>query len=267
MAKQELTWWLSRARIGAVFVGVLSELLIGGPVIGAQLARLDPEAESFEGGGGSPNPALFPPQSHPHGFSLETWSENWWRWVLSIPSAQNPFLSVTSDCSAGQGGPVFYVPPFPVGSKNLTRSCVVEQGKAVAITLSSVLNDYPCPDPTFQPAPGQSLFDFLLAGAVAGNGDIAQIDVTLDGEPLNDILTYHFASHDLMFFKGDLSLQSTVDACITGAFQPAVVDSYFILLEPLRPGHHTITRRIITTRGTVSGPNTTEIEVVGEHAR
>ncbi|RPH71563.1 MAG: hypothetical protein EHM78_06900 [Myxococcaceae bacterium] len=69
-----------------------------------------------------------------------------------------------------------------------------------------------------------------------------------------------------MFFKGDLSLQSTVDACITGTFQPAVVDSYFILFKPLRPGHHTITRRIITTRGTVSGPNTTEIEVVGEHA-
>ena len=265
MAKQDVAWWLTRARIGAVFVGVLSELLIGGPVIAAQLVRLDSAAESFEGGG-SPNPALFPPQSHPHGFSLETWSENWWRWVLSIPSAQNPILSVTSDCSAGQGGPVFYIPPFPVGSKNLTRSCVVEQGKAVAITLSSVLNDYPCPDPTFQPAPGQSLFDFLLAGAVAGNGDIAQIDVTLDGEPLNDILTYHFASHDLMFFKGDLSLQSTVDACITGAFQPAVVDSYFILFKPLLPGHHTITRRIITTRGTVSGPNTTEIEVVGEHA-
>jgi hypothetical protein len=248
-----------------MLVGVL--FLLGGRRVEGALAVPELDAEEFGSRGHNPNPALFPAQSHPFGFSMETWAENWWRWVLSIPAAENPFLSLTSDCSAGQGGPVLYVPPFPVGSKNLTRSCTVEHGKAVAVTLSSVLNDYPCPDPTFQPAPGQSLFDFLLAGAVAGNGDIAEIDVTLDGEPLKDILTYHFASHDLMYFKGDLSLQSSVDSCITGGFQPAVVDSYFILFKPLRPGRHTITRRVVTTRGTISGPNTTEIEVVGERER
>jgi hypothetical protein len=264
MAKLNVTWKLGRAPIGAVFVGVLALLLLGGCGGGAEPARPDSKASNLEDQGHKPTPALFSAQSHPYGFSMETWAENWWRWVLSIPAAQNPFLSLTSDCSAGQGGQVFYVPPFPPGSKNLTRSCTVEQGQAVAVTLSSVLNDYPCPDPTFQPAPGQSLFDFLLAGAVAGNGDIAEIDVTLDGEPLNDILSYHFASKDLMFFTGDLSLQSTVDSCITGGSQPAVVDSYIILFKPLRPGHHTITRRVVTTRGTVSGPNTTEILVLDE---
>ncbi len=66
-----------------------------------------------------------------------------------------------------------------------------------------------------------------------------------------------------MVFKGDLSLQSTVDSCITGGLQPAAVDSYIILFKPLAPGHHTITRRIVTNKGNVSGPNTTEIEVVG----
>jgi hypothetical protein len=265
MAKLTLRWRLSRAPVRAVLVGVL--FLLGGRRVEGALAVPGLEAEELGSRGHDPNPALFPVQSHPFGFSMETWAENWWRWVLSIPAAENPILSLTSDCSAGQGGPVLYAPPFPVGSKNLTRSCTIEHGTAVAITLSSVLNDYPCPDPTFQPAPGQSLFDFLLAGAVAGNGDIAEIDVTLDGEPLKDILTYHFASHDLMYFKGDLSLQSSVDSCITGGFQPAAIDAYFILFKPLRPGHHTITRRVVTTRGTVSGPNTTEIDVLGERER
>ena len=100
---------------------------------------------------------------------------------------------------------------------------------------------------------------------MAGNGDIATIEVSLDGEPLRDIIDDHLASRDLFFFRGDLSLQTTVDSCITGGFQPAVVDSYFILFKPLSPGRHTITRRITTTRGTVSGPNTTEIRVVREH--
>lgn len=215
----------------------------------------------------NPNPALFPKESHPYGSSMETWAENWWRWVMSVPAAQNPFFSSTSDCSAGQSGPVFFVPPSPVGSKNIVRNCTVEHGKAIGLSESTVLNDFPCPDPTFVPAPGQSLFDFLLAGAVAANGDIAEIDTTLDGEPLTDLLGDHFASHDLFYFKGDLSLQTTLDSCITGQFQPAVVDSYFILFKPLSPGRHVITRRIVTTRGTVSGPNSVIIDVLPEHGR
>ena len=259
MAKLNVRWRVGRRPFGALLAGAIGVLLLGGSHVGAASIG-DSEVEVTRESG--PNPELFPAESHPYGFSMETWAENWWRWVLSVPAAQNPFLSLSSDCSAGQGGPVFYVPPFPPGSKNLSRSCTVEHGKTVAITLSSVLNDYPCPDPTFQPAPGQSLFDFLLAGAVAGNGDIAEIDVTLDGQPLDDLLTYHFASHELFFFKGDLSLQATVDSCITGGFQPAVVDSYLILFKPLNRGHHTITRRVVTTRGTISGPNTTEIDVL-----
>ena len=188
-----------------------------------------------------------------------------WRGELGIPAAENPLLSPTADCSVNQSGPVFFIPPVTVGSTNRVRNCTIEHGKAIAVLLSSVLNDYPCPVPTFQPAPGQSLFDFLLAGAVAGNGDIAEIDVTLDGQPLKDMLDYHFASERLMFFKGDLSLQSSVDSCITGNFQPAAVDAYLILFKPLRPGHHTIVRTIITTRGTVTGPTTTEIDVLPEH--
>jgi hypothetical protein len=254
MAKFDVTWWSSRAPINALLVGVLAFLLLAGGRVRAQDAA---------DRGNNPNAALFPVDSHPHGSSLEKWGEAWWQWIFSIPAAQNPFLSLTSDCNVGQSGPVFYVPPFLPGSKNLTRSCTVQQGQAVAVTLSSVLNDFPCPDPTFHPAPGQSLFDFLLAGAVAGNGDIAEIDVTLDGEPLKDILDYHFASRDLFFIKGDPTLQPVLDSCITGDFQPAVIDTYLILFKPLRPGHHTITRRVVTTGGIISGPNTTELEVLG----
>ncbi len=264
MAKLNAKWQSGGTRIGAVFV-VLALVLLGGRRVEAALGVPDSEAEEIRAQ--NPNPALFPAQSHPYGLSMDTWAENWWRWELSIPAAQNPLLSATEDCSVGQSGPVFFVPPFAIGSQGHTRSCTVEHGKAVAVSLSTVLNDFPCPDPTFHPAPGQSLFAFLLAGAVAGNADVAEIDVTLDGEPLNDILTYHFASDDLMYFKGDLSLQSTVDSCITGGFQPAAVDAFFIIFKPLSPGHHTITRRVVTSTGRITGPNTTELEVLGEGER
>jgi len=262
MSKLNAVWRFIRTPIGAGFVGALALLLLAGHRVEAETSRTSSELAEPEDRGGNPNATLFPVPSHPFGSDLEKWAENWWRWLLAVPAAQNPFLNAGADCSVNQSGPVFFVPPLPVGSTNMSRSCTIEHGKAVGITLSSVLNDYPCPDPTFQPAPGQSLFDFLLAGAVTGNGDIAEIDVTLDGQPLNDILSYHFASHELMFFKGDTSLQTSLDSCITGGFQPAAIDSYFIIFKPLSRGHHTIVRRVVTTGGRVTGPNTTEIDVL-----
>jgi hypothetical protein len=64
-----------------------------------------------------------------------------------------------------------------------------------------------------------------------------------------------------MFFQGDLSLQPTLDSCITGAPQPAAVDAYFIVVKPLPPGRHEITRRIVNAKGVVSGPNTVIVDV------
>src|SRR5215813_7491771 len=157
MTKLNVVWRFLRTPIGAGFVGVLALLLLVGHRVEAETSRTESDAAEPETRGGNPNAALFPVPSHPYGFSLETWAENWWRYLLAIPAAQNPFLTQSADCSVGQGGPVFFVPPVTVGSHNLSRSCAIEHGKAVAITLSSVLNDYPCPDPTFQPAPGQSL--------------------------------------------------------------------------------------------------------------
>jgi hypothetical protein len=264
MAKLNVRWSWVRTRIGPVLGAVLALLVLGGHAVQAA-ALADVEAEEFGLRGHNPNPALFSPQSHPYGFGMDTWAENWWRWELSIPSAENPLFTANFDCSTNQAGPVFFIPPVAVGSQGLVRSCTVEHDKALGFSLSTVLNDYPCPDPTFQPAPGQSLFDFLLAGAMAGNADVAEIDVTIDGEPLKDILTYHFQSKDLMFFKGDISLQSTLDSCLTGGIQPAAVDAFFILVKPLPAGHHTITRRVVTNTGRVTGPTTTELEVLGEH--
>ncbi|HET6980721.1 MAG TPA: hypothetical protein VFI53_01200 [Myxococcaceae bacterium] len=259
MVKQNVKWWSTR--LGPALAGALAIFLLVGRVEAASMA---PDSDAEEVRGNNPNASLFPIQSHPYGFGMDTWAENWWRWELSIPSDQNPLFNANFDCSTAQSGPVFFIPPVAVGSHDLVRSCTVEHGKALAFSLSTVLNDFPCPDPTFHPAPGQSLLDFLLVGAMAGNADVAEIDVTLDGVPLNDVLSYHVDSKDLFFFKGDLSLQANLDSCITGGFQPAAVDAFFVLFKPLPPGHHTITRKVVTTTGHVTGPTTTEIDVLPE---
>jgi len=190
------------------------------------------------------SPALFPPTAHPYGRTVEEWAESWWRWGLGIPLEQNPNDTATASHDIHKGGPVYFLANPPPGG---STSFVVPQDTAIAVILSSILNDYPCPDPTFQPAPGQTLLDFLLGGAVAAD-NVASITGTLDGEPLGDLGRFHFTSQRLMTFTGDPSL-AVLDNCITGAPELAAIEAHFILVKPLDPGTHVLSTHLITTAG------------------
>lgn len=194
--------------------------------------------------GAAANTAIFPLDAHPYGHSLEFWAEEWWRWIYSTPAANNPLLHPGLDSNQNQSGPVFFLAPGD-------RTNTVPGRLAIAVTPSALLNDYPCPDPTFQPAPGQSLFDFLLGGIAPVNDAVVGVEATLDGRPLNDLLSYRVASRELTSIVGDPSLQTTLDTCITGASQPAVVDAFMFILKPLEPGLHVLTTRVTTAAGQV----------------
>jgi hypothetical protein len=202
-----------------------------------------------------PNPALYAIDARPFGRSLESWAEAWWRWSYGIPLALNPNDTATADPGQDQRGPVYFLSTLAVDG----RTFDVPRHHAVAVLLSSVLNDYPCPDPTFQPAPGQSLFEFLSLGAAQAD-TVGEIEASLDGVPLTGLTSYHFTSPKLMHITGDLSLQ-VLDPCILGTPQPAVIEAYFTMLKPLRPGTHVLTTRIITKAGTSPGVRTRTINV------
>lgn len=186
---------------------------------------------------------LFPRDSHPYGKSIERWSELLWSYIYAQPLDHNPFLDTTgADCAVGQEGPVWFLPAVPGSTlgTNITRRCTIPRHRAVLLQLASIMNDYPCPDPTFHPAPGQSLFDFLMAPVTPAIDAVSGFEITLDGVPLKDPLSNRFTSDDLFFFTGNLSLQATFDTCITGTPQPAVSDGYYLMFKPLSPGQHTI---------------------------
>lgn len=197
------------------------------------------------------NPALYPKHSRPFGKGLSTWGELSVQWIYAQPFDQNPFFDDTgAHCAVGQQGPVWYLAPMntpPVGSGS--RSCTIPRDKAILLAISFVSDTYPCPDPNFEPAPGQSLYDFLIADAKPILDRINLVKVTLDGRPVRDGLDYRFASENLYSIKGDPSLQSTFDPCITTSWQPAIVDGFFMLFKPLRPGPHTLVRRTTSTTG------------------
>jgi hypothetical protein len=191
-------------------------------------------------------PALaFPPEAHAYGYSLPEWNQRWWRWELSIPAPVNPGLDPLGvHCAEGQEGPVWYL-GSSFGSGSVERTCTVPAGKAILVNLSSLLNDYPCPDPNFQPAAGQSLEEFLAEGARQVEDGVNQLSLTVDGVPVPDLFDRR-APTGLFTFTGALSLQVAIDPCITGTEQQAVSDGFFVLLKPLPAGEHTIAFGAVT---------------------
>jgi hypothetical protein len=195
----------------------------------------------------NPNPGLFAVDSHPYGASMQEWADDWLRWEYSIPAATNPNIVAGVSYDQHQRGPVYFVPLGP----NHDDAFSVPHHRALALMLSQIGNDYPCPDPNFKPAPGQSLFDFLSAGLTAINDGITVLEVSIDGVPVQDPGSYRFTSKRLFFFTGDPSLAANFDACVTGKPQPAVVDDLFLLLQPLARGRHVIKTHIENTDGGV----------------
>jgi hypothetical protein len=110
----------------------------------------------------------------------------------------------------------------------------------VLLEIGAYVDPYPCPDPSFQPAPGQSLYDFLIADAKAFMDGVNLLEVSLDGQAFSDVLGYRFHSEALFSLTGDPSLQATYDPCVTGSPQPAIVDGFFMMFKPLDPGPHVI---------------------------
>ena len=204
----------------------LMTMCLGLVLFGATAARADSESESRPRYAYSP--LTYAPYSHPFDREISAWAESSWRWLFSIPAAQNPMLHPSGGfCGVNQSGPVYFLAPVadPGGVASFTEACSIPEGKPILVNLSGVLNDFPCPDPTFKPAVGQTLYEFLLAGAQGGPNGINSLSLTVDGAAIGHIFDYRVTSDDLFTFKGDPSLATTLDGCVTGTRQPAVSDT------------------------------------------
>ena len=197
-------------------------------------------------------PIAFPPGAEPGGHDLVEWSQQWWRWVYAQPAAHNPMFDRTgADCGAGQRGDAFFLASVvdPGGVATIARRCTVPAHEPILVSPGGALNDFPCPDPAFVPAPGQSLYDFLRLGIAPVVDSVTAMTVSVDGRALADPFAYRTTSRRVFTITGDLSLVPVLDGCITGAPQRAVGDGYFMMLRGLDRGTHRLTLRSADARG------------------
>jgi len=179
------------------------------------------------------NPGVIPNR----GKQYSDLAADWFLWAFSFPAADAPFFNAGGavDASAGQQGHVWFLSGSNVGPT--TRSAVVPTGVSLFFPLANLNNDYPCPDPTFQPNPGETMEQFLIRTAQPYLPLMTGLFAEIDGVAVRNLQAY-LATSSLFTFTADPALTATFDPCITGSPQPAIAAGYWLLLAPLPPGTH-----------------------------
>lgn len=177
------------------------------------------------------NDAIFGPTENPLGKSYKQWAQDYYNTVmlLNCDEIYTPHVvSMDEDVAI-----------FHFVADTFTEHISISHNKALLISIASWLNDYPCPDSTFEPAPGQTLEAFLQEGANGLVASLENIKVAFDGDTVENIDNYIFIS-DLFNFTANPELTDCFDPCITGQPQPGVVGGYFVMFKEMKKGTHTI---------------------------
>ena len=172
---------------------------------------------------------------------------------MSIPAETNPNLDATGEhCGQGQFGRVWYLTGSFGGGPHV-RTCTAPTGTSLLFPILNAafgagLAD--CSTPVTAPGAcedyafgGLKGVPPLEAAVAAFLDNPTPLVVTVDGVPVQQLASYRARSSAFSYTvtnENVLSAVLGVDLPAGGTYTPAVSNGYWIMLNPLRPGMHTI---------------------------
>ena len=151
------------------------------------------------------------------------WSENYLQWIAAFARDSSPLSDTTgARCGARQGGEVWFLASSD-GTAPVVRSCAVPAGKTLFVPIVSTM------ERSGSREPNCAAMARLAAGALAR---VSRLTMTIDGRPVEDL-----ANHRLP--TGECFALDARQGSGSGA-KGAVADGYYVMLQPLPPGPHTI---------------------------
>jgi hypothetical protein len=162
-------------------------------------------------------------------------SAAWWQWALSILASVNPLGDPTGVlCGVGQHGGVWFLGGTLDVSSPAERSCKVPAGTAIFFPVinaeCSVIEDSSLQDRAALRACAKGFMDLVTAA-----------DAEVDGRPVK-VVRARSALFAITLPPGDvLGIVGNPDKSQTPNPSPAVADGFWVLLERLPIGEHSIT--------------------------
>jgi hypothetical protein len=174
---------------------------------------------------------LEPPGAIVAGKSIAAWSTNWWRWAAALAPPGDPFTDTTGQfANVNQSGPVFFSAGSPGGSRS--RHFRVPADTYVLVPL--LVGEYSQLELGFG-----NTADQVRQAAQQQANQIDSLHAILDGVPISQtvLFTHRETSPDFNFYA---VYNNQVGINASGNSGIAVADGYFLMIDPLTPGTHTL---------------------------
>jgi hypothetical protein len=172
---------------------------------------------------------LFPIESKPYGFSYSEWTAKWWQWALSIPKGHNPLIDSTGEhCAEGQSGPVWFLAGTTTNIHWAERSCIIPMERAILFPI--IVSQF-----SFHEVPHIKTDKELISYTAKDIDQLTLLEATIDGIKLPDLHIYRIQSGPF-----DFSIPENNIWNVRSGTTKAVSDGFWVFLEPLAEGNHTI---------------------------
>jgi hypothetical protein len=178
------------------------------------------------------NPGVFAPNSQPYGKTYGEWGDEWHKWLLAIPIQESPLPDLTGEkCHMGQSGSVWFLAGTS-GPPTAERTCTIPGGKALFFPIVNIFGVIPTDAETL--AGLRSLVkDFI--------DHTTELTASVDGVALQGLRNYRCHSLSSFFYTAPEREEDTVFSPGYSGTKEAYADGFYLMLEPLAPGPHTIT--------------------------
>lgn len=188
------------------------------------------------------------------GKSAREWTAEWWKWVLSIPTADNPLLDHDgSKATIGQpDGPVFFLAGIANDSGTIRRSFAVPEGKHLFFPLRNTSWE------NVDTTPPLSLEE-LRENAARFVEQVSELHASVDGTALTNLWEHRLVAPAFsVFLEEGMDVYSFFyQHPVYGLLDPFASDGFWVMLAPLPLGTHTV-----VFGGSDGPPNYFTIELV-----
>ncbi len=213
-------------------------------LIGACSVAFAGKGNSAKQVGNLGNPGVAPPQSMAYGKSYSEWSMAWWVYAINLPLDENPFGHGT-DGTIGQSGPVWFLGGTFVGSPStIERTLTIPAGTALFFPVMDVeCSTIETPESGFHGSNEAELRACAKGWAdQQGAGVFGPLFCKVDGVELKNLTAYRFATPLMYFVLPAMDADNNIFYMPIAEGQEvySVGDGYYILLNPLAIGEHTI---------------------------
>jgi hypothetical protein len=175
---------------------------------------------------------------------LQSLGARWQQWALSVPTGLNPMLGADPEyedlgkCVNGEHGDIWFLAGI-FGSGTASRTCDVPEGKQVFFPVVNSVN-FNAPKVCGQGPADLTEADLRAASAFFING-VTNMTATLDAKPIVAIQRLQSPVFSVALPPSNVFDSPCGRLDVPGGiYSPAVDDGFYVLLDPLAKGIHTL---------------------------